>query len=132
MAANLGSSSALFRVGSGEPSKVYLGSVAVQDVPGAPTMIECCSDINSLVVFYPPTTGGSPILEYEIWVDQGPLTEFVQGPVLTGPVNDPNSPPGSLTITVEGENFAGLDVSLRARNAIGWGPLAADVVAQVC
>ena len=132
MAVNLGSSAAVFRVGSGTPSKVFLGTVSIQNVPGAPEMIECCADVNSLVVFYPPTDGGSPILDYEVWVDNTPLDEYVPGAIVTGPANDPNSPPGSLTITVEGEDFDGLNVSVRARNAIGYGPLAADVVGQVC
>ena len=128
MPANIGSSSAVFRVGSGSPSKVFLGTVAVQSAPGAPVMIECCADGNSLVVFYPPTDGGLPILDYEIWVDNAPLDDAV----VTGPVYDPNSPAGSLTITVQGQAFDGLDVSVRARNAIGYGPLAADIVGQVC
>jgi hypothetical protein len=132
MAAAVGTNSVLFRVGSGSPSKVFLGTVSIQNVPGAPEMIECCADGNSLVVFYPPTDGGLPILDYEIWVDNAPLDDYAQGAVVTGPVYDPNSPAGSLTITVEGESFDGLDVSVRARNAIGYGPLAADVVAQVC
>ena len=132
MPAKIGTSNVLFRVGSGSPSKVFLGTVSIQNVPGAPDMIECCADVNSLVVFYPPTDGGSPILDYEVWVDNNPLDDYVPAAVVTGPVYDPNSAAGSLTITVEGESFDGLDVSVRARNAIGYGPLAADVVAQVC
>jgi hypothetical protein len=132
MALQLGIDGAYFRLGT-QPAKVFLDDAAVQTVPGAPEMIECCADINSLVVFYPPPDGGSPILGYEVWVDNTSLDDFVSSQVfVTQPVYDPNSPAGSLTITVEGEDFSGLDVSVRARNAIGYGPLAAGVIAQAC
>lgn len=133
MAANLGTSSALIRVGSGLPSKVFLGTVSILNVPGQPTMIESCADVNSTVVFFPPADGGSAILDYEVYVDNDTVDAFAgEQYAFTGPVNDPNSPAGSLTITFEDLDFAGLDVTVRARNAIGYGPFAADVVAQVC
>lgn len=77
MAAKIGTGNILFRVGSGSPSKVYLGSVAVQDVPGAPTGLAGVGFFN-IEWTAPASDGGSPITAYRVYVD-GVDPEVVAG-----------------------------------------------------
>jgi hypothetical protein len=83
MAAKIGTSNVLFRVGSGSPSKVFLGTAAVQTVPGAPTLEDAIEGGN--ILFTPSLDGGSPILGYAIYVDgvrePGIATEIASGEI---------------------------------------------------
>ena len=69
MAAKIGTGSVLFRVGSGSPSKVFLGSTAVQTVPGAPVSLEYESGADEVGWTTPASDGGSPILHYRVYIN---------------------------------------------------------------
>ena len=68
MAAKVGTSSALFRVGSGLPSKVFLGGVSVQNVPGKP-VITVANDGVAGQWSAPASDGGSSILGYRVYLN---------------------------------------------------------------
>jgi hypothetical protein len=104
--------------------------------PGAPLMNDACwGGLDSAITFFAPSEVGSGlVLEYELWVDNTPYLDWVQG-VTQGyypdvPPSDFNQQ-GQILIQIP-EDVTGLDVTVRARNAVGWGPLAADVVGQFC
>jgi hypothetical protein len=73
MAAKIGTSNVLFRVGSGSPSKVLLGTAAVQTVPGAPVITDAFPGPgNAFVEIFadaPTDTGGLPITGYKVYAD---------------------------------------------------------------
>jgi hypothetical protein len=111
MAAKIGTGDILFRVGSGSPSKVFLGSTAVQNVPGAPTILSAGFDEQTDVGFTPPNDGGSAITAYKFYFD---------GVELTPDSTTENSASFSA-------NLAGQDAQVAAVNAIGEGPKSATV-----
>jgi hypothetical protein len=80
MAAKIGTGDILFRVGSGSPSKVFLGSTAVQTVPPAPVGLEYDSGADEVTWAAPASDGGSPILHYRVYIngfwDQQERTAF--------------------------------------------------------
>jgi hypothetical protein len=115
MALQLGSSAALFRVGSGPPSKVFLGTVSIQNVPGAPVITEA-SD-GSDIEFTPPADGGSPILGYNIYVND--VREIYSPDV-------PQVPFAAGRLDEAGAE--GDDLQIAAVNAIGEGPRSAVFV----
>jgi hypothetical protein len=112
MGAKIGTGNVLFRVGSGSPAKVFLGTAAVQTVPGAP-VITAASD-GSNIEFTPPADGGSPILGYNIYVD-GVLEVSNEPMVIEGILDTPLAA------------APGADVEIAAVNAIGEGPRSAPV-----
>lgn len=71
MSAKIGTGDVLFRVGSGSPSKVYLGSTVVQTVPGTASINYAVSNgsVTSLLRNAAPSDGGSPITGYEVTFD---------------------------------------------------------------
>jgi len=69
MAAKIGTGDILFRVGSGSPSKVFLGTAAVQTVPGAPVGLEYDDGADELTWVATSLVGGSPILHYRVYID---------------------------------------------------------------
>ena len=69
MAAKIGIGDILFRVGSASPSKVFLGSTAVQTVPPAPVALEYDSSADEVTWAAPATDGGSPILHYRVYIN---------------------------------------------------------------
>jgi hypothetical protein len=120
-------------------ARIFLGAT----VPGAPVMSDACSthpdgpghEFTS-VTFYPPAnTGNSPILGYDLWVDNTPYMEWVQGETQGFYPNVPASlvpnSGGQWRLEIP-EDVTGLDVSIRAYNAIGFGALSNDVVGQYC
>ena len=140
MAAKVGTSNVLFRVGSGSPSKVFLGSEAVQTVPGAPTMNDVCADANSTVTFFVPASdGGSPILGYDIWIDDNSYVDDWTGLQGFGQGFYPLASPSqnlddTLRLTIE-EGLAlteGSEFKIRAYNAIGYGPFSDGFLAVFC
>jgi hypothetical protein len=108
MAAKIGTGDILFRVGSGSPSKAFLGSTAVQTVPGKPTIND--ATVDELIVFVTPADGGSPILGYNIY-NNGSL--LVSNATTEGDPGEIAMPP-----SVE----AGDEIEIAAVNAIGEGP----------
>ena len=85
MAAKIGTGDILFRVGSGSPSKVFLGSTAVQTVPGAPVALEYDSGADEVTWAAPASDGGSPILHYRVyfngvWDQQETVSSNVESP----------------------------------------------------
>ncbi len=143
MAMRLGTGNVLFRVGSRPPSKVFVGGNPLQTVPGAPTMGDSCSTHldgpaheATTITFYPPASdGGSPILDYELWVDNQTYESWSQGFTQGFYPGVPAAPYGSATgqwyLNIQ-EDLTGIEVTLRARNAIGYGPLAVEVIGQYC
>jgi hypothetical protein len=107
MAAKIGPGDILFRVGSGSPSKVFLGSAAVQDVPGKPVVTEVTEGGD--IAFVAPVDGGSPILGYNIYLNGSLAVSnaevFVEGNL--------DTPAGAEV----GDN-----IEIAAVNAIGEGP----------
>ena len=111
MAAKIGTGDILFRVGSGSPSKVFLGSTAVQTVPGAPTIISAASQGpgGGEVQLTAPANGGSPITGYNV---------YVVG--TTDPVNEGVVPVDGFIVSLDFD--FGAEVQIAAVNAIGEGP----------
>jgi len=109
MPAKIGTGNVLFRVGSGSPSKVFLGTAAVQTVPGAPTISSTRSDdVMELSV----ADGGSPITDFVVYVDGDPVT--VDDLEFEGDVN--------WAVDVDFTFSPGQIVQVSAVNAIGEGP----------
>jgi len=117
MALKLGIDGAYFRLGT-QPAKVRLGSVAVQDVPGAPTLVSAVDvgpgESMALDITEPADNGGSPLLAYRVYVEDElaatlPLVGF-----------------RPATFSVDGD-FEGLPVKVAAVNAVGEGPKSAPV-----
>ena len=110
MPAKIGTGNVLFRVGSGSPSKVFLGTAAVQDVPGAPTINQTFSgdDIIDLSV----ADGGSPITWFVVYVDGDPVS--VDDVHFRGDDN--------WDVDVDFTFSQGQLVQVSAVNAIGEGP----------
>jgi len=135
MAAKIGTGNALFRVGSDSPSKVFLGSTAVQTVPGAPTISNFGQELfiqgGELAVYVnsPSGNGGSPILGYYVYVDGVRLpTQLFD---LQGPGDLLESVQVTITETVSGAGqLAGAEVTVSAYNAIGEGPQSAAIIPQ--
>ena len=65
MAAKIGTGDILFRVGSGSPSKVFLGTAAVQTLPGAPTNLG--DAVGYLTWEVPDSNGGAAITGYKVY-----------------------------------------------------------------
>ena len=107
MAAKIGTGAILFRVGSGSPSKVFLGTAAVQTVPGKPTINDATE--GDLIVFVTPADGGSPILGYNI---------YNNGSLLVSNATEVN--PGEIATPLS--VGAGDEIEIAAVNAIGEGP----------
>ena len=117
MAVNLGSTSAVFRVGSGSPSKVFLGTVSIQNVPGAPTITAATSELDDgnyahVIAFIPPADGGSPITGYRVYLDDVLVESSAQSSTAqeAAPVPAPAD-----------------DAQISAVNAVGEGPKSAVV-----
>jgi hypothetical protein len=108
MPAKIGTGNVLFRVGSGSPSKVFLGTVAVQTVPGAPEieMAEWSGDSTN-VEHNIPSDGGSAITAYKYYFDGAEYT--------------PTSTEEGIGYFA-GEDYSGLVAEVSAVNAIGEGP----------
>lgn len=116
MPASIGTSGVLFRVGSGAPSKVYLGSVAVQDVPGAPVGLVGVDNFN-IQWQAPSSNGGSPVTGYKVYVNGVDRT------------NDQESFAEFLTATSWRWGAGGQQTfEVSAVNAIGEGPKTAPLV----
>ncbi len=137
MAMWLGTGKVSFRVGSRPPSKAFVGGNPFQTVPGAPTMNDSCfGGIQTTVTFFPPASdGGLSILDYQLWVDNQTYESWVQG-ISQGYYPDAPAAPsggsdGTWSLRVP-EDLTGIEVTLRARNAIGYGPLAVEVIGQYC
>jgi len=111
MAAKIGTGNVLFRVGSGSPSKVFLGSTAVQNVPGKPAVTFAPQGDD--VQFTPPADGGSPILYYAVYLN-GSLEVSDAQPVAPGAL----APYGD-----EGD-----ELEIAAVNALGEGPKSEPVI----
>ena len=111
MPAKIGTGDILFRVGSGTPSKVFLGTASIQNVPGKPVVTS--TQQGNDVGFTVPADGGSPILYYVVYLN-GYLEETdVQ----------PNAPGTLDPYGVEGD-----DLEIAAVNAIGEGPKSDSVI----
>lgn len=105
---------ALFRIGSGAPSKVYLGSAAIQNVPGAPVILSAIHSGGStnVVANLSSDTGGLPITSVRFYVND----------VLDTSGNF--SPPADVVFNA---NLTGDEITISAVNAIGEGPKSAAV-----
>jgi hypothetical protein len=117
MGAKIGTGNVLFRVGSGSPSKVFLGTAAVQTVPGAPTILsalESGGTLTLLAVNAPADNGGLPLTQYKAYID-GALVNTV---AIVGII------PGSLTLAA---GFSGSVAEVSAVNAVGEGAKSAPV-----
>jgi hypothetical protein len=110
MAAKIGTGNVLFRVSSDSPSKVFLGSTAVQTVPGKATIdAASVSGSDTAVVLFPGVSdGGSPITSYEFAFDGFPATP-----------DDVNLE--TLTFIFYFVNYSGQQATARAVNAVGAG-----------
>lgn len=119
MPLQLGSSSALFRVGSGSPSKVFLGTVSIQNVPGAPVITAASVSGEFLTVTgdAPSNNGGSSITGYRLYVNG----DFYLNQALELVLWDF----GGEETPIEG----GDEIRISAVNAIGEGPLSNAVTA---
>jgi hypothetical protein len=117
MAAKIGNGNVLFRVGSGSPSKVFLGSTAVQTVPGAPTILSA-QDSGGTATFLsvnePADDGGLPLTQYKVYIDGTLESTFTLGALISGSLALPG-------------DFAGSVVEVSAVNAVGEGPKSAPV-----
>jgi hypothetical protein len=111
MAAKIGTGNVLFRVGSGSPSKVFLGTVAVQDVPGAPTWDgtppASGNDTFAQPFLAPADDGGSEITGYNFYVNDDLDSAENAGAVLV-----------DVTFVAPGT----YEIAVAAVNAIGEGP----------
>jgi hypothetical protein len=116
MAAKIGTGNVLFRVGSGSPSKVFLGTAAVQTVPGAPTNLAAVFANGTWnLAWTAPSDGGSPLTAYRVYVD---------GVFDTGAQTSPLSANATTTASTDAE------VSVSAVNAIGEGPQTAPLLLE--
>jgi len=119
MAAKIGTSNVLFRVGSGSPSKVYRGNTAVQDVPffsgGSPFLTAEWSGTDTFVEVSRQglQTYGLPVTDAQFFADsdeETPLTPLSLG------IN-------AFSITAYfAENLSDDAVRVSVANAIGFGP----------
>ena len=114
---NLGSSAALLRLGSGSPSKVFIGSVAVQNVPGKPAIQAAVFDLFagiSSIFINNPLSGGSPLTGYRLFLnnEEFDLTQAVA-------VGGLSAPEGFIQVSGD-RRFQ--DAEVVAINAIGEGP----------
>lgn len=116
MPLQLGTSSALFRVGSGSPSKVFLGTVSIQNVPGAPVITGAQSQGmgGGEIFFTPPADGGTPILGYNVYVNESSVAA------------NTNVANGVASELVGLDFESGDTVRIAAVNAIGEGPKSAS------
>ena len=114
MAANLGEASVLFRIGGGTPSKVFLGNVSIQNLPGAPVIFSATHSGGSTTVIadLPSDTGGLPITSVRFYVNDVLNTSGIS----TGPAD-----------AVFNDNLTGDEITVSAVNAIGEGPKSAAV-----
>jgi hypothetical protein len=111
MAAKIGTSNVLFRVGSGSPSKVFLGTAAVQTVPGKPVVTSSSVSGNGLasaVVMDVTPNGGSPITRYRLT-----LSGF--GQINSFSISESESSVAAAFIG----NQTGRTATIQAENAIG-------------
>jgi hypothetical protein len=111
MPLNLGSSAALLRLGSGSPSKVFLGSVTVLDVPQPPQVIGTSGGVGNTTISlaWPSNASGSALTGYRIYVDSA----LIASPSISGLI------PESVSLN---ENYSGQVIEVSAVNAIGEGP----------
>jgi hypothetical protein len=116
MAAKIGTSNVLFRVGSGSPSKVFLGTAAVQTVPGAPTNLTAgFGDGAWQLSWIAPSDGGSPLTAYRV---------YSNGVLDTGAQTSPLSADATTTAQTDAE------ISVSAVNAIGEGPQSSPLLLE--
>jgi len=115
MAAAVGTTSVLFRVGSGSPSKVFLGSASVLNVPEAPTW-NVAYNAGSITVleFYAPSGGPT---SYNVYING----------VLQPPPGAGNSAGGLVGYTYDPGFPLGAQAEVAAVNALGEGPRSAPI-----
>jgi hypothetical protein len=113
MTVKIGAGNALFRVGAGSPSKVFLGNVAIQNVPEKPIVTSSSVSGNGLasaVVMDVTPNGGSPITRYRLT-----LSGF--GQINSFSISESESSVAAAFIG----NQTGRTATIQAENAIGLG-----------
>jgi hypothetical protein len=89
-------------------------------VPGAPTLdLITPGDQTLTIAFTAPTDGGSPLLEYEYTYTD--LSIIGPTPVVITVAADIFPNPFIITGLTNGNGY---EITLRARNSVGWGPIA--------
>jgi hypothetical protein len=117
MAAKIGTGDILFRVGSGSPSKVFLGSTAVQTVPGAPTFYgSFFIDGNTELEFVPGSNGGSPVLQNTVYINDAAVTPGD---------SSFNTGTGRWFLSFLAVDYRGAVAQMSQTNAVGEGPKSA-------